>query len=240
MIHQLEVVSFEHGPPHKIFTDNNTAFCSKKFQAFTHEWGIHLRFHCTYGAYAGNGIVEQYHHTVKQIAARMRCLIQEVVYWYNIAPRDGVSSSTVPANRIYQYEVGVKAANHATASLGPKHSSYKVGERVWVKALQSQCTTKFSKGEVTKIINPQSILLDGIPRYIKDLYPRHCVITPEEDSDSTTSSERRAESLLQDDEDSEPDSAPTEEAEAGPPPTHFHAFTKKYQMKAPVARLPSL
>ena len=100
----------------------------------------------------------------------------------------------MPANRIYHYEVGVKGANHATASLCTKHSSYHVGDCVWVKALQSRFTTKFSKGEVTKIIGPQSILVDGIPRHIKDLHPRHCVITPEEDSDSTTSPERRAES----------------------------------------------
>ena len=73
---------------------------------------------------------------------------------------------------------------------------------------------KFGRGEVTKIISLQSILVDGIPRHIKDLRPCHCVITPEEDSDSTMSSERRAESLLQDDgEDSEPGSAPAEEAE---------------------------
>ena len=76
---------------------------------------------------------------------------------------------------------------------------------------------------MTKITSPQSILVNGIPRHIKNLCPRHCVITLEEDSDSTTSSERRAESLLQDNgEDSEPDSAPTEEAEAGPPPSYLY------------------
>ena len=97
---------------------------------------------------------------------------------------------------------------------------------------------KFSKGEVTKIISPQSILVDGIPCHVKDLCPRHCVVTLEEDSDSITSSERRAESLLQDDrKDSEPDSAPTEEAEAGP---SLPAFTKEYQTKAPTTRPPSL
>ena len=69
---------------------------------------------------------------------------------------------------------------------------------------------------MTKIISPQSILVDEIPHHVKDLYPHHCVVILEEDS-STTSSEKRAESLLQDDgEDSEPDSARTEEAEAGP------------------------
>ena len=75
------------------------------------------------------------------------------------------------------------------------------------------------KSKVTKIISPEWILVDGIPHQVKDLCPHHCVFTLEEDSDSTTSSERKAESLLQDDrEDSEPDSAPTEEAKAGP---HF-------------------
>ena len=53
---------------------------------------------------------------------------------------------------------------------------------------------------------------------MNDLCLHHCVITPEVDSDSATSSERRPESLLQDDgEDPEPESAPTEETEAGPP-----------------------
>ena len=64
MIRQLEAVFSERGPPHKILTDNGTAFCSKEFQDFTQEWGIHLRFHCAYAS-AGNGIAEQYHRTVK-------------------------------------------------------------------------------------------------------------------------------------------------------------------------------
>ena len=56
---------------------------------------------------------------------------------YDITSRDDVSPSTVPTNSIYRYEVGVKGANHVTASLGPKHSSYQVGDHVWVKG--SQC-----------------------------------------------------------------------------------------------------
>ena len=90
---------------------------------------------CAY-ALARNGITVQCHHMVKRIAARMRCPIQEAVYWYNITPRD-ISPSTAPANRIYCYEVGVKEANHVTASLGTKHSSHQVRDRVWFKAPQS-------------------------------------------------------------------------------------------------------
>ena len=101
----------------------------------------------------------------------MCCPIQEPVYWYNITPRDDVSPSTAPAYKIYQYEVGVKRVNRAIASPGPKHSSYQVGECVCVKVTQSQCTIKFGRGEVTKISSPQSILVDGIPRHVKDLHP---------------------------------------------------------------------
>ena len=49
VIHQLEVVFFEHDPLHEILTVNDTAFCSKEFQAFAHGWGnsllIPLRIH---------------------------------------------------------------------------------------------------------------------------------------------------------------------------------------------------
>ena len=80
---------------------------------------------------------------------------------------------------------------------------------------------------MTKIISPQLILVDEIPHHIKDLPPRYCVIMLEVDSAFTTSSERRAESLLQDSgEDSEPESAPTEETEAGSPPTCLYKEVK--------------
>ena len=118
--------------------------------------------------------MEQCHRMVKWIAARMCCPIKEAVYRYNITPRDDVSPSTAPANRIYRYEFGVKGTNHVTAFLVPKHSSYQVGDRVWVKAPQILCTTKFSKCEMTKIISPQSILVDRIPHHVKDLHPCHC------------------------------------------------------------------
>ena len=195
-IRQLEAVFFERDPPHEILTDNDTAFRSEEFQAFAHEWGILLQFRCVY-APAGNGIAERCHRTVKRITARMRCPIQEAVYWYNITPRDDVSPATAPANKIYRYEVGVKAASHAIAS--PRSQGQLLLSRRTRVGQSAAESMKFSKGEVTKIINPQSILVDEIPRYVKDLRPRHYVITPEVDSDSTTSSERRAESLLQDD-----------------------------------------
>ena len=144
VIRQLEAVFFKRSPPHKILTDNDTAFHSKEFKAFTHEWGIHLRFRCAY-APTGNGIAERCHCMVKWIAARMHCPIQEAVYWYNITPRDDVSPSTVPANRIYCYEVGVKGANHASSTALTKSETACGSKRCRVDVWRSSARVRWPK-----------------------------------------------------------------------------------------------
>ena len=100
VIHELEMVFFKHGPPHKLLMDD-TAFCSREFSAFTHDWRINLQFRCTYTP--RNGIAERCYFTVKHIAARMCCPILEAVYWHNLTPKDNVSPLpiTAPTNGIY-------------------------------------------------------------------------------------------------------------------------------------------
>ena len=159
---------FERGPPHKLFTDNDMAFCSWEFRVFANDWGVNLQFHCVYIA---AGIAERCHCTVKRIAARMHCLIQEAVYWHNVTPRDNMSPPTKPANKIYHYEVSVKGVDAPITSSGPGHNYYQVRNRVWFKMVQNRCTTKFGKGLVTKVISPQSVLVDGIPRHMKICTP---------------------------------------------------------------------
>ena len=97
---QLEAVFYERGPPNEILTDNDTAFTSRSFRNFLEEWGVRLRLRCAY-APSGNGIVERCHWTIKTIAARKQCTIREAVYWHNVTPKDDVSSSSAPANRIH-------------------------------------------------------------------------------------------------------------------------------------------
>ena len=79
VICQLETVFFARGPPHDLLTDNDTAFCSREFRTFANDWGVNLRCRRAYIP-AGNGIAERCHRTVKRIAARMHCPIQEAVY----------------------------------------------------------------------------------------------------------------------------------------------------------------
>ena len=156
-------------------------------------------FRCTYGP-AGNDIAERCHRTVKHIAARMHCPIQEAVYWHNITPRDSMSLPIVHANKIYCYEVRVKGVDAPITFSGSRHSYYQVGNHVWFKTAQNQCITKFGKGQVTEVISPQSIFVDGIPCHMKDLRLQHSVTSLEEDSDGIPS-ESESESLLCDTED---------------------------------------
>ena len=230
VIRQLETVFFERDPPHELLTDNDPAFCSSKFRAFVHEWKINLRFCCAY-APAGNGIVERCHHTVKRTAVRMRCSIQEAVYWHNVTPKDRESPKTAPANRTHRYKVRVKGVDSPMTFSDPKHSCYQIRDCVWVKAPHSWCTTKFNRGRVMGMISPQSLLVDGIPCHVKDLRPRFSFTAPEKDSNSTSesdnASESRAESLLVDGESAESNGPPQEEAKAESPSLPLRRSTRQ-------------
>ena len=104
VIEQLEF--WECGAPAEMLTDNDTAFRSGAFTRFAERRAMRGRFRCAYVA-SGNGIAERSHRSVKRIAARKCCTIAEAVYWYNVAPKDDVDSSTAPANKLYNYEVRV-------------------------------------------------------------------------------------------------------------------------------------
>ena len=143
---QLEIVFFKQGPPHKLVTNNDPAFCSREFRACAHEWGVNLQFRCMY-APTGNSIAECCHCTVKQIAVRMQYPIQEAFYWRSVTPKDSESPQTAPANRIHQYELRVKDVDTLMTFPNPKYSFHQIGNHVWVKVPQSWCTTKFDRVE---------------------------------------------------------------------------------------------
>ena len=183
-----------------------------------------MRFHCAYVP-TGTGIAEQCPRTVKHIAAKMHYPIQEAVYWHNVTPRDSVSPPTAPAIKIYHDEVRVKGIDTPITSSGPRCSYYQVENRMQFKTAQNRCITKFGKDQVTKVISPQPVLVDRIPRHMKDLCLRHSVTSLEEDSNCTPS-ESEAESLLCDTKDTESDDSPEEGTMAEPPPVPLHRSTR--------------
>ena len=129
-----------------------------------------MRFRCAYVP-AGNGIVERSHRTIKRIAARTRCSVMEAVYWYNVTPKDDASASTAPANIIYSYIARIRGVDVTLPPEEAGPSSYEVGDSVWVKIPQGRCTTQFGKGTITGVYSPHSVLVDGIPRHVKDVRP---------------------------------------------------------------------
>ena len=141
-------------PLTEILADNGTAFTSEQFRKFPNSWGIHFRFWCAYVP-SRNGIIKQNHRTVKTIAARKDCMVSEVVYWYNVTPKDDVSPSTAPADALHRYHVRVKGIE--TNPLPEREVSgerIKEGDVVWVKKTCSKCTTQYGTGHVTKMIRP--------------------------------------------------------------------------------------
>ena len=169
VIQQLESVFCERGAPAELLLDNDTAFRSRVFQEFAGGWNVRLRFRCAYVP-AGNGIVERCHRSVKRIAARKSCSVQEAVYWYNLAPLDDLSATLAPANQIHRYEVRVRGVDVCSGSgVSVACCPFSVGDAVWVKPPDARCTTQFSCGRVTGVVSDCAVEVDGVPRHVKDL-----------------------------------------------------------------------
>lgn len=168
-----------------MFVDNDTAFRSKSLEDFLSEWGVRLRFRfrCAHVP-SGNGIVERCHRSVKLIAARKQCTIMEAVYWYNVTPKDNVSPLTAPANLIHRYHVRLKGIVAHPPDRPKQQSGYNVGDRVWMKTPIGRCTSPYTRGYVTGVISPQNILVDGMPRHVRDLRPLMGSSASESGSDS--------------------------------------------------------
>ena len=52
---------------------------------------------------SGNGIVERNHRTIKCMAERTRSSPLDMVFWYNMAPREGSDGPTAPSAVVSKY-----------------------------------------------------------------------------------------------------------------------------------------
>ena len=171
IIQHLEAIFFEHDQPQELLADNDIAFSSGEFRELSANWGVRLRFRCACVP-AGNGIVEWCQRSIKRIAARTRCFVQEAVYWYNVTPKDDTSSLTAPANGIYRYEVRIRNIDPVPTSPASTQNRYRVGDPVWIKPPRYRCMSKFQEGTVTEVISPQIVIVDGVPRHVMNVQPR--------------------------------------------------------------------
>ena len=133
---------------------------------------IQIRFRCVYIP-SGNGIVERSHRTMKHIAVRIQCSLTEAVYWHNMTPKDDTTASIAPVNLIYTYHTHMKSIDTPSLLDTIDSCAYTTRDDVWVKRLHKQCTTQFKKGRMTNVYSPHSILVNGVPHYVKGVCPVH-------------------------------------------------------------------
>ena len=92
-----------------------------------------------------------------------------------------------PANGIYRYQQHIKGIDITTSLVSVVDTLYKVGDCVWVKSLNSWCTTRFGSGKIDKIISPQIMLVDGVPHNVKDVH-LCCASSTSEDNEEDNNS----------------------------------------------------
>ncbi|KRY45013.1 hypothetical protein T03_3940 [Trichinella britovi] len=129
--HRLRTVA-KRGAQQELLTDNDTVFRGRNFTEFVARWGVRVRYPCAY-APSGNGIAERCHRSVKVIAARKNCTVEEAVYLYNVTPRDGRNPWTAPANVVHAYAVRVRGVDQATEEPEEMNGRFAVGDSVWVR-----------------------------------------------------------------------------------------------------------
>ena len=110
--------------------------------------------------------------------------------WYNVIPKNNKMPSSVPANGIYHYEQCVKGIDPRPSPPEVRRNAYEVGEPVWVKPQDCQCTTRFCEGPVDGVISRQTMLVNSTACHVKDL--RRCqksAVMEEDESDTLSGSE---------------------------------------------------
>ena len=166
VIAQLEAVFLERCAPRELLTDNYTSFRSASFLEFISRWGVTVRYRAAHVP-SGNGISERNHRSIKTIAARKGCSVAEAVYRYNVMPRNDDPASS-PADTLFNYESRVSDVDtEVEASDG--QCRFSVGDQVWVRDPSRRCDVPSSLGTVSRVVSPQNVEVDGIPRHVRDL-----------------------------------------------------------------------
>lgn len=173
VVKELQQICLERGPPQEILLDNATIFRSDEFKRFAELWKIELVYRCAHRP-AGNGIVERNHRTVKRMAARSNRSVLEMVRYYNLTPAKNQSKS--PSEQIFEYnwrypiKFEVKKDFHV-------ENPYKVGDQVFVKPSNANCSMKWNSGVVSKVLSDHSVEINGFPRHVADVRKAPCSVT---------------------------------------------------------------
>ena len=93
---ELECIFREHGPPEELLMDNGASFRSAQLLALCDKWNVKTTYRCAYRP-SGNGVVERCHRTIKSMAAKSGGDPLDMVFWYNVSPKNGLEELSVPS-----------------------------------------------------------------------------------------------------------------------------------------------
>ena len=167
---QLLQIFREHGPPKQLLMDNGLCFRSATMKDLLRDWRVEPIYRCAYRP-AGNGIVERIHRTIKRMAARTRGDPLDMVYYYNVTPRNGADERTLPSCSIFRYSwrVPCVASPEEEAESTPVTDEWKRGDKVFVKPPNARCTTPWTIGWVTAVNSHLNLDVNGVPRHVSDV-----------------------------------------------------------------------
>ena len=101
-----------------------------------------------------------------------------------------MSPLTSPINLIHRYRVRLKGIDAPPLDKPEQQQiRYDVGDRVWMKTPNRRCTSPYARGRVTGGISSQNVLVNGMPRHVRDLRPVIGLDTSEGGSDSELSTQ---------------------------------------------------
>jgi transposase InsO family protein len=168
VVRVLTEVFRERGPPWQLLLDNSATFHSAEVTSACKDWGVQLLFRCAHRP-SGNGIVERNHRTIKRMAARSGRDILDMVFWYNMAPKDGTKADSVPSRMTFCYDWKPPSAclpDPQEADALPH------GREVFVKpSAATRCTSEWQRGRVTGPTRGVAVEVDGVPRHVADVRP---------------------------------------------------------------------
>ena len=172
VVPELLQIFRERGPPLEILMDNGASFRSSAVSVLLRSWGVKPTFRCAYRP-EGNSIVERNHRTIKRMAARSNGEPEDMVFYYNVTPREGIADGTVPSDSLHRYQWSIPGIGpeQVRGNDADVRSQWNSGDKVFVKPRSARCTTPWTRGVVTGVQSAQRLEVNGIPRHVSDLRP---------------------------------------------------------------------
>ena len=116
-----------------------------------------------------NGIEERNHRSIKTITARKQCSIPEVIYWYNVTPKDSLSPVTATADALHRYDIqawGIDPLKVCSQyKLMESHAMWKTSQDIWTWQWKPSCGYDSDLEESGPLLNlgePDDLSEDGM------------------------------------------------------------------------------